>query len=94
MILWRLRMNKFFSDNAWEDYQFWVNEDRKTLARINRLILDIERNGNEGLGRPEPLTGDLTGYWSRKINERDRLIYRKEPDGLYILACRYHYGDR
>ena len=87
-------MNKFFSDNAWEDYQFWVNEDRKTLARINRLILDIERNGNEGLGRPEPLTGDLTGYWSRKINERDRLIYRKEPDGLYILACRYYYGDR
>lgn len=87
-------MNKYFSDNAMEDYQFWIKEDRRTLSRINRLILDIEKNGNEGLGRPEPLTGDLTGCWSRKINERDRLIYRKEPDGLYILACRYHNGDR
>lgn len=87
-------MNKVFTDNAWKDYSYWVKEDRKTLRRINKLIDDISRNGNEGIGKPEMLLGDLSGYWSRRINEKDRLIYKIDSENIYILSCRYHYGDR
>ena len=87
-------MNKNFTDNGWKDYTYWQTEDRKTLRRINNLIKDIERNGNEGIGKPEPLTGDLSGFWSRRINEKDRLIYQIDGDTINILACRYHYNDR
>ena len=87
-------MNKTFTDNSWKDYIYWQTEDRKTLKRINNLIKDIERNGNEGIGKPEPLTGDLSGFWSRRINEKDRLIYQIDGDNINILACRYHYNDR
>ena len=68
-------MNKAFTDIGWEDYLYWQTEDRKTLRKINTLLKDIERNGNEGIGKPEPLTGDLSGFWSRRINQKDRLIY-------------------
>lgn len=61
-------MNKTFTDIGWEDYLYWQTEDRKTLRKINTLLKDIERNGNEGIGKPEPLTGDLSGFWSRRIN--------------------------
>lgn len=87
-------MNKTFTENGWKDYVFWETEDRKTLKRINSLIKDIERNGNEGIGKPEPLTGELSGFWSRRINEKDRLIYQIEGDTINILACRYHYNDQ
>ena len=87
-------MNKNFTDNGWKDYTYWQTEDRETLKRINNLIKDIERNGNEGIGKPEPLTGDLSGFWSRRINEKDRLIYQIDGDTINILACRYHYNDR
>lgn len=87
-------MNKLFTDNGWEDYVYWQTEDRKTLKKINILIEDICRNGNEGIGKPEPLKGTLTGYWSRRINDKDRLIYRIDENNIYILACRYHYNDR
>jgi len=83
-------MNKLFTDNGWKDYLYWESEDRKTLKRINKLIADISRNGNEGIGKPEPLTGDLSGFWSRRINDKDRLIYKVEGNDIYILACRYH----
>ena len=86
-------MNKLFTENGWADYTYWQKEDRKTLKRINYLIEDISRNGNKGTGKPEPLTGNLTGFWSRRINSRDRLIYKIEGGCLYILSCRYHYGD-
>ena len=86
-------MNKVFTDNALEDYVYWQTEGRKTLARINKLLKDIDRNGNDGIGKPEPLSGDLAGFWSRRINERDRLIYQIAGDDINILACRYHYGD-
>lgn len=65
-------MNKAFTDIGWEDYLYWQTEDRKTLRKINTLLKDIERNGNEGIGKPEPLTGDLSGFWSRRINQKDR----------------------
>lgn len=87
-------MNKAFTDIGWEDYLYWQTEDRKTLRKINTLLKDIERNGNEGIGKPEPLTGDLFGFWSRRINQKDRLIYALEMDQIIIIACRYHYDDR
>ena len=69
-------MNKVFTENGWADYTFWETEDRKTLKKINKLIEDICRNGNEGIGKPEALSGNLAGYWSRRINDKDRLIYK------------------
>ena len=86
-------MNKAFTDIGWEDYLYWQTEDRKTLRKINTLLKDIERNGNEGIGKPEPLTGDLSGFWRRRINQKDRLIYALEMDQIIIIACRYHYDD-
>lgn len=86
-------MNKVFTDNGWNDYVCWQTEDRKTLKKINSLIEDICRNGNEGIGKPEPLAGNLTGFWSRRINEIDRLIYKIDEENVYILACKYHYSD-
>ena len=87
-------MNKAFTDIGWEDYLYWQTEDRKTLRKIKTLLKDIERNGNEGIGKPEPLTGDLSGFWSRRINQKDRLIYALEMDQIIIIACRYHYDDK
>lgn len=86
-------MNKAFTDIGWEDYLYWQTEDRKTLRKINTLLKNIERNGNEGIGKPEPLTGDLSGFWSRRINQKDRLIYALEMDQIIIIACRYHHND-
>lgn len=86
-------MNKAFTDIGWEDYLYWQTEDRKTLRKINTLLKDIEKNGNEGIGKPEPLTGDLSGFWSRRINQKNRLIYALEMDQIIIIACRYHYDD-
>ena len=84
-----------FTDLGWEDYIFWQKEDRKKLAKVNALIKDIERNGNGGLGLPEPLVGNLSGFWSRRIDAKNRLIYRiSEEDGnrrLEIVQCRSHY---
>lgn len=87
-------MNKVFADTGWEDYLYWQTEDKKTMKKINQLINDIARNSNEGLGKPEPLSGNLSGFWSRRINDKDRLIYRIDDGNIYILACRYHYGDK
>lgn len=82
-------MNKVFSKNGWIDYLFWQTEDKKTLKKINQLIRDIERDGNAGIGKPEPLIGDFAGFWSRRINSKDRLIYRLDENNIYIIACRY-----
>lgn len=87
-------MNKTFSDQAWEDYVSWQREDRKTLKRINQLLKDIDRNGNEGIGKPEPLKGNFSGYWSRRIDEKNRLVYRIDGGNLLIAACKSHYGDK
>lgn len=84
-------MNKIFSDIAWKQYTSWLDEDRKILKRINDLIKDIERNGNKGIGKPEPLRYELSGYWSRRIDEYHRLIYKLEDNNLVIISCRHHY---
>ena len=64
-------MNKIFTDNGWKDYVYWQTEDRKTLKKINNLLNDISRNGNVGVGKPEPLSGNLSGFWSRRINDKE-----------------------
>lgn len=80
-----------FSSRAWEDYLWWQLQDRKILKRINTLIADIARNGNEGIGKPEPLKHGFQGYWSRRINDEHRLIYKVTEDNVLIAQCRYHY---
>lgn len=84
-------MRIIFHPNAWEDYLYWQNTDRKLLKKINGLVRDIERSPDRGLGKPEPLRFDLSGCWSRRIDQEHRLVYRVEGDDLHILACRYHY---
>ena len=85
-------MNKIWSDEAWEDYLYWQTQDKKTLKRINMLIKDIDRNGPmNGIGEPETLKENLQGYFSRRINEKDRLVYRIENNQLLIAQCRGHY---
>jgi len=84
-----------FADNAWQDYQYWVDTDRKTLMRLNGLIEECRRSPVEGTGKPEPLRGDLKGWWSRRLTQEDRLVYRVEGKGkeqrLEIAQCRFHY---
>lgn len=80
-----------WADNAWEDYLYWQSQDKKTLKRINALIKDCQRSPFEGIGKPEPLKHDLAGYWSRRIDTTNRLVYAYENDILTIFACRYHY---
>ncbi|MBK5276912.1 MAG: Txe/YoeB family addiction module toxin [Desulfuromonadales bacterium] len=76
---------------AWEDYQYWQTQDRKTLKRINLLIQDAMRSPFEGIGKPEPLRENLSGFWSRRIDETHRLVYTVNGATLVIIACRYHY---
>lgn len=86
-------MLKAFTDDAWEDFQYWLNKDKKTLKRILKLIADIERNGNEGIGKPERLSGDLSAYWSRRIDDCNRIVYRIDGDIIRIVQCGSHYRD-
>lgn len=76
---------------AWNDYLFWQTQDRKTLKRINSLIRDALRTPFDGIGKPEPLKGSLSGYWSRRIDSSNRLVYAVEDGMLVIISCRYHY---
>lgn len=87
-------MIKSWSDEAWEDYLYWQEQDRKTLKRINKLIQDIDRNGHAGIGKAEPLKHEYQGCWSRRIDDVNRLIYRIENGRLEILQCRSHYDDK
>ena len=87
-------MNKIFSDIAWEQYQSWIATDKKVLKKINDLILDIERNGNEGIGKPEALKNELSGFWSRRITDVHRLVYSVDGDSIYIAKCKYHYSEK
>jgi len=80
-----------FSENAWKDYLYWQRTDKKTLKRINLLICDIQRIPYEGIGKPEPLKHGLSGYWSRRINNEHRIVYKAENDAILIAQLRYHY---
>ena len=83
-----------FSENGWEDYIFWQTQDKKTLRRINQLLQDILRNGYDGIGKPEPLRENLNGFWSRRIDATNRLVYRISGDVIEVVSCRYHYDDK
>ena len=86
-------MDKIWTDDAWEQYLYWQTQDKKMLKRINQLLQDIERNGYSGLGKPEPLRGNLSGFWSRRIDDEHRIVYRISEDRVEIIQCRGHYDD-
>jgi toxin YoeB len=85
-------MNLVFSPQAWEDYQHWVQTDRKPVKRINELIKDAVRSPHEGIGKPEPLRHALAGFWSRRINDEHRMVYRVAGNNLEIAQLRFHYA--
>jgi len=87
-------MNKIWHNKAWDEYVHWQTQDRKKLKRINTLLKDIERSPFDGIGKPEPLVGNLQGYWSRRIDDANRIVYKIENDQLVILQCGGHYGDK
>lgn len=82
-----------FSSQAWNEYLYWQSTDKKMVKRINTLLEDIIRGGHEGKGKPEPLKGDLSGYWSRRIDDKNRLVYRVEDEICIIIQCKGHYND-
>ena len=84
-------MKKLWHDSAWADYEYWQTQDRKTLRRVNALIRDIERNGYSGMGKPEPLRGNLSRWWSVRIDAANRIVFKIESETLVIFACRGHY---
>ena len=86
-------MNKLWHDSAWEEYLEWQAKDRNILKRINKIIQDIERHPFTGIGKPEPLKGNLQGYWSRRIDKANRIVYRAEGGMLIIAQCGGHYSD-
>jgi toxin YoeB len=86
-------MEKIWSDRSWKEYLYWQTQDKKTLRKINALIKDIERNESQGIGKPEYLQGDLSGWSSKRIDEKNRLVYRIKNDRIEISQCRGHYGD-
>lgn len=87
-------MNKTWSDIAWDDYLYWQTQDKKTLKKINSLLKDIDRNGYKCKGKPEPLKGNYTSYWSVRIDKKNRLVFRIENNTLEIAQCRTHYDDK
>ena len=80
-----------WTQEAWKDYLYWQSQDKKTLKRINKLIIDAQRSPFEGIGKPEPLKENLAGFWSRRIDDTNRLVYAVDDDRLTIISCRYHY---
>lgn len=80
-----------WTDEAWSDYLYWQGQDKKTLKRINKLITDAKRSPFEGIGKPEPLKENLAGFWSRRIDDTNRLVYAVKDSHLTIISCRYHY---
>jgi toxin YoeB len=87
-------MHKDWIEGAWEDYLYWQSQDRKTLKKINNLIRDLERSGNNGFGKGEALKGDYQGWWSKRIDKKNRLIYRVKDGVIEIAECRSHYGEK
>lgn len=86
--------NITFSEDAWDEYLYWQSQDKRTLKKINELLKEIQRTPFAGKGEPEKLRGDLSGKWSRRINQKDRLLYEISNDTIVITQCKGHYSDR
>ena len=84
-------MTTSFTEEAWEDYEYWINTDKKMVRKINTILKDIKQSPFSGIGKPEPLRYELQGFWSRRINLEHRLVYKIENDDILILSCRFHY---
>jgi toxin YoeB len=84
-------MKRTFTDEAWDDYQYWQKTDKKQIKRINQLIEDIDRHPFTGIGKPEPLKGNLSGYWSRRIDSEHRIVYAADEIAVCYISLRYHY---
>ena len=80
-----------WTDDAWDDYLYWQTQDKKKLKRINKLINDVKRSPFEGIGKPEPLKENLSGFWSRRIDDTNRLVYVVDDKAITVISCRYHY---
>lgn len=87
-------MNLLWEESAWDDYTYWQTQDKKTLKRINLLIKDMLRSPYEGIGKPEALKENFSGYWSRRIDDGNRIVYKVKDGALIIASCRTHYGDK
>ncbi|MBR3961641.1 MAG: Txe/YoeB family addiction module toxin [Clostridia bacterium] len=87
-------MNILWKEKSWLEYLYWQTQDKKTLKRINNLLKDIDRNGYNCIGKPEPLRGELSGWWSVRIDEKNRLIFKIENDAIEIYQCGTHYGEK
>ena len=85
-------MKILWHENAWDDYCFWQTEDKKTLKKLNALIKDIQRSPFDGIGKPEPLKENLSGWWSRRIDDTNRIVYKLDGDNIIIAACKGHYN--
>ena len=86
-------MRLLWEDRAWDEYLYWQTQDRKTLKRINALLKDMQRSPLEGIGKPEPLRENLSGLWSRRIDEANRIVYYEQEGTIYILSCKGHYDN-
>jgi toxin YoeB len=86
-------MDKLFTERAWDDYLYWIETDKKQVKRINTLIRDIDRCPKEGIGKPEPLKANLSGYWSRRIDSEHRIVYAIEEDKIVFISFRFHYDN-
>ena len=86
-------MRLLWEERAWEDYLYWQTQDKKALKRLNTLIKDIQRSPFEGIGKPEPLKGNLSGLWGRRIDDTNRIVYYEQNEIVYIIACKGHYND-
>ena len=87
-------MRLLWHENGWDDYLCWQTQDKKTIRRINMLIKDMQRSPFDGIGKPEPLKGDLSGWWSRRIDDDNRIVYRVKDNALVIANCKNHYEDK
>ena len=87
-------MKYVFVDESWEDYLYWQKIDKKKIKKINDLLKDISRNPFEGIGKPEPLKENLSGFWSRRIDDKNRLVYKFDNEMIEIIQCKTHYGDK
>lgn len=87
-------MNKIWQDDAWQDYLYWQKQDKKILKRINQILKDIDRNKYQGIGKPEALSGNLSGFWSRRIDSKNRIVYRIINNQIEIAQCGSHYRDK